>query len=88
MRFLFIASALAIGGLIIVALVQVMRGPTVLERLLATSLAAANSVILLILVGFVFERPDMFADIGLAYALLAFLFPLAFARYLDAEVRE
>lgn len=88
MRVVFIASALSVGLFIIVALVQVVRGPTVLERLLATSLAAANSMLLLVLIGFVFERPEMFVDIGLAYALLAFLFPLAFARYLAAEVER
>jgi hypothetical protein len=31
---------------------------------------------------------SFFGDIGLAYALLAFLFPIAFARYLEAEANK
>ena len=85
MRVLFLAAALAIGLLILFTLVQIARADTVLDRLLNTALAAANALVLLILIGFVFERPNYFGDIGLAYALLAFLFPLAFAKYLEAE---
>jgi multisubunit Na+/H+ antiporter MnhF subunit len=85
MRILFLVAALTIGGFILVTLVQIARATTVLDRLLTTSLAAANSLVLLILIGMVFERPGYFGDIGLAYALLAFLFPLAFAKFLESE---
>ena len=85
---LLIAVTLVIGVFIVVALVGVVRGPTLLDRLLATVLAAANSVVLLVLIGFVFDRPEHFVDIGLAYALLAFMFPLAFAKYLDGRGQE
>ncbi len=79
-----IASA-AIALLILSSLIQIATGKTVLDRLLATALAAANALVLLMLLGFVFDRVSFFGDIGLAYALLAFLFPIAFARYLEAE---
>lgn len=88
MRVLFITAALVIGGLILVTIVQIARAETVLDRLLNAALAAANAMVLLILIGFVFERPAYFGDVGLAYALLAFLFPLAFAKYLEAERRR
>jgi multicomponent Na+:H+ antiporter subunit F len=84
-RTLLLALAFVIGGLTIVAVVRVAKGPTVLDRLLASSFGAVNSVVLLMLIGFVFGRPELFVDIGLSYALLAFLFPLAFARYLDSR---
>lgn len=88
MRIVFLASALAIGLMILGTLIQIARAETVLERLLNSALAAANALVLLVLIGFVFERPAYFGDIGLAYALLAFLFPLAFAKYLEAEYRR
>jgi multisubunit Na+/H+ antiporter MnhF subunit len=81
-------AAAAIAILILSSLVQIARGKTVLDRLLATALAAANSLVLLMLLGFVFDRVSFFGDIGLAYALLAFLFPIAFARYLEAEANK
>jgi len=85
MRMLFLVVALVIGGLILITLVQAARADTILDRLLNIALAAANSLVLLVLIGFVFERPAFFGDVGLAYALLAFLFPLAFAKYLESE---
>jgi len=85
MRLLFLAVALVIGVLILITLIQAARADTILDRLLNIALAAANSLVLLVLIGFVFERPSFFGDVGLAYALLAFLFPLAFAKYLESE---
>jgi hypothetical protein len=41
--------------------------------------------VLLAVLGFVFGRAEMFVDIALAYALLAFLFPIALAKHLDRE---
>jgi multisubunit Na+/H+ antiporter MnhF subunit len=85
---LLTAATLAIGVLILITLVQIARADTVLDRLLNTALAAANALVLLVLIGFVFGDPAFFGDIGLAYALLAFLFPLAFAKYLENERRS
>jgi multicomponent Na+:H+ antiporter subunit F len=82
---LLIALSVVIGVVILMALVGIVRGPTAYDRILATSLAVANSVALLAVIGFVFDRPGFFFDIGLGYALLAFLFPLAFARFLANE---
>lgn len=85
MRTLLLVVALVIGLLILISLIQAARADTILDRLLNIALAAANALVLLVLIGFVFERPSFFGDVGLAYALLAFLFPLAFAKYLESE---
>ena len=85
MNTLLLVLAFVVGFLTISAVIGVARGPTVLDRLLSSSFGAVNSVVLLMLVGFIFGRPELFVDIGLSYALLAFLFPLAFARYLDSR---
>lgn len=82
---LLVGVSFVIGLLTLASIVRVVIGPTVIDRVLASSYAAVNSVILLMLIGFVFERPELFVDIGLAYALLAFLFPLAFARWLEPD---
>lgn len=84
---LIMVLAFIVGGLTIMAVIGVARGPTVLDRLLSSSYGAVTSVVLLTLIGFLFGRPELFVDIGLSYALLAFLFPLAFARYLDTRRR-
>jgi len=85
MRVLFLTAAMVIGVLILASLIQAARAESMLDRLLAIALTAANSLVLLVLIGFVFERPAFFGDVGLAYALLAFLFPVAFAKFLETE---
>lgn len=85
MTTLLIVLAFVVGLLTMSAVIGVARGPTVIDRLLASSFGAVSSVVLLMLIGFIFGRPQLFVDIGLSYALLAFLFPLAFARYLEAR---
>jgi multicomponent Na+:H+ antiporter subunit F len=87
MNTLLLVLAFIVGLLTITAVVGVSRGPTVLDRLLSASFGAVTSVVLLLLIGFVYGRPELFVDIGLSYALLAFLFPLAFARYLGSRKR-
>lgn len=85
MNALLLVLTFVVGLLTITAVVGVSRGPTVLDRLLSASFGAVTSVVLLMLIGFIYGRPELFVDIGLSYALLAFLFPLAFARYLDSR---
>ena len=41
-----------------------------------------NIVGLLVVIGFIFQRPDMFVDLALTYALLNFIGTVAAARYL------
>jgi multicomponent Na+:H+ antiporter subunit F len=77
--------AFVVGILTVTAVIGVARGPSVLDRLLAASFGAVNSVVLLMLIGFLFDDLELFVDIGLSYALLAFLFPLSFARYLESR---
>lgn len=72
-----------VGVLIAVGLYRVWAGPTVFDRLIAVALVSVNGVIVLVVLGFVVERPVLFLDIALGYALLAFLLPIALGRYFE-----
>lgn len=74
---------LVMGALIAVSLHRVWDGPTVFDRLAAVALVSVNGVVVIVLLGFVFERTVLFLDIALAYALLAFLLPIALGRYFE-----
>ena len=50
-------------------LVRLVRGPTVFDRLLAANSFGTKTVLLLALIGFLFERPD-FLDLALIYTLI------------------
>ena len=83
MSIFLIAVLITIGMMIAVGLYRVFAGPTVFDRLVAVSLLTVNSVVLIVVLGFVFERPALFLDVALSYALLAFLLPIALARYFE-----
>jgi len=75
--------ALFIGVLIAVNLYRVGAGPTVYDRLVAVSVIGTKSILLLVLVGSVFERVDFFLDLAIVYALLSFVGVLAAGKYLE-----
>lgn len=62
---------------------RVMRGPTIYDRMIGVSVAGTNTVIMIILVGHIYGRVDMFVDIAIAYAMLNFASALVVAKYLE-----
>jgi multicomponent Na+:H+ antiporter subunit F len=80
-----VACLLTITLLIAVGLYRVWAGPTVFDRLVAVALVSVNGVVVLVLLGITLERPDLFFDIALGFALLAFLLPIALGRYFDEQ---
>jgi multicomponent Na+:H+ antiporter subunit F len=67
---------------------RIIRGPRVYNRLLATGAVGTNAIALLALTGFIFERPEMFVDLALTYALLNFIGTVAVAKYLENNPEE
>ncbi len=68
-------------------LYRIAVGKTIFDRIIAAGLVGTNGFILLILIGFLFERIDMFIDIAIAYALLNFVVIIVLGKYFD-RVRE
>ena len=79
--FLFVLSALA--ALIGVYLYRVIRGPSVFDRVLGLNGISTKAILLLIVIGTVYGRVDMFVDISTGYALLNLVSALAVAKYLE-----
>jgi multicomponent Na+:H+ antiporter subunit F len=67
--------------LMVVSLYRAIFGPTVLDRMIGANAIGSKTVVLLILIGFIYQRVDMFVDIALAYAMLNFIAVLAASRY-------
>lgn len=65
----------------IASLYRAVFGPTILDRLIGVNAIGSKTVILLLLIGLIYDRLDMFVDIALAYALLNFVAVLAASRY-------
>jgi multicomponent Na+:H+ antiporter subunit F len=79
----FVAVVLAILTLTFAYVYRLAAGPTVFDRLLGVSGLGTKTTLVLLLVGLVYGRLDMFVDISVAYALLSFVGSLAAARYLE-----
>jgi multicomponent Na+:H+ antiporter subunit F len=79
--FQLLLAALAI--LIAVYLYRVIRGPTVFDRMLGLNGISTKAIILLVVIGAVYNRMDMFVDISTGYALLNLVSALAIAKYLE-----
>lgn len=73
-----------IGVGLLFALLRLIIGPTVADRVV--SLDTFNVIVIgtIVLLSFVFER-SLYLDIAIIYAILAFLETIVFARYLEGH---
>jgi multicomponent Na+:H+ antiporter subunit F len=81
MSSIFLYSGMFLCLLMVVSLYRAIFGPTVLDRMIGANAIGSKTVVLLILIGFLYQRVDMFVDIALAYAMLNFIAVLAASRY-------
>ncbi|MDY6989734.1 MAG: monovalent cation/H+ antiporter complex subunit F [Thermodesulfobacteriota bacterium] len=77
----FLYSGLYLAFLMLLSLYRPLFGPTVVDRMIGVNAIGSKTTVLLILIGLIFHRVDMFVDIALAYAMLNFLAVLAASRY-------
>ena len=81
----FLTVALGICFLVLLVLYRVVFGPGVFNRVAAISAVGTKTLIILLIVGFLYRRVDMFVDISIVYALLNFIGCVAVAKYLEME---
>ncbi len=84
----FSAVALLLVVLMLPPLYRVVKGPTLFDRIIAAGLMGTNGVLVLATIGFIYERPDMFVDLAIAYALLNFVATVAMGKYLARHREE
>ena len=81
MSSIFLYTGLFLAFLMVIALYRAIFGPTVLDRMIGANAIGSKTTVLLVLIGLVYHRVDMFVDIALAYAMLNFIAVLAASRY-------
>lgn len=65
-----------------IAIYRVIKGPSTYDRLLGVNVIGTKTIVILVLIGYVFERPYFF-DIALLYAILNFISTVVIAKYLE-----
>ncbi|RLA81857.1 MAG: pH regulation protein F [Deltaproteobacteria bacterium] len=85
MKEFFLAIAVIVAFLCLLSLYRGIRGPTVFDRLLGVNVVGTKTVILLLLIGIIYGRLELFVDISLVYAILNFVGILAFSKYVESK---
>ncbi len=87
MDFTYVFMALIIGLAVIAVLMlyRVLHGPTVFDRLNGLAVIGTDAILLLVLLGVLSGRVDMFVDVAIAYSILGFISMVIFAKYLEGK---
>ncbi len=64
----------------VLVLYRAIKGPRVCDRVLSVNVIGTKTVILVALIGYIYERPH-FLDIAIVYALINFIATIAFLKY-------
>jgi multicomponent Na+:H+ antiporter subunit F len=83
MESFFIGFAVFVVLLFGASLYRIAAGPTIFDRTIGVGLIGTNAVLVLLLIGVIYERVEMFVDMGLTYALLNFIGVVALAKYFE-----
>lgn len=65
---------------------RIWVGPTAFDRMLAVNVIGTKTAVLLVIIGTLFDRVDMFVDFAIAYALLNFVSAIVVSRYLNRTI--
>ncbi|NVL89992.1 MAG: pH regulation protein F [Desulfobacterales bacterium] len=79
----FLIIGIGMCVLVLLCLYRATYGPTILNRAAGISAIGTKTLIILLLMGVVYDRIDMFIDISMVYALLNFLGTVVLSKYLE-----
>jgi multicomponent Na+:H+ antiporter subunit F len=81
----FLYFGMGLFSLALLCLYRGVFGPGVLNRIAGISAIGTKTLVILLLMGFIYNRVDMFIDISMVYALLNFIGTITAAKYLEIK---
>jgi len=82
---IWIFTVLVLVGLMLLAMIRLLKGPTAADRVVALDTINTMVVASMILLGVAFQQV-IFVDVAIVYALLSFVGTLYIAKYLGGEL--
>ena len=76
-----LAVAIVLCLIILLSLYRGVFGPTVFDRIIGAGFIGTKTIILLLFMGLIFDRIEMFIDLALAYSILNFIGTLIVSKY-------
>ncbi len=80
MNTFFTYSAIGLSLLLLFPMLRALMGPTVIDRIVGVNVMGTKATVLIIFVGMLYGRVEMFVDIAIAYAMLNFIVSIAAAK--------
>ena len=77
----FLGLSIAMSILIFLCLYRAVFGPTVFDRIIGAGFVGTKTAVLICLIGFIYNRIDMFVDLALAYSILNFIGTIIVSKY-------
>ena len=79
---MWIAAAIALVIFVIVALIRLILGPTIPDRLVALDTINTMVIVIMVILGAAFKEVFLI-DVAIVYALLSFVTTLFIAKYIE-----
>jgi multicomponent Na+:H+ antiporter subunit F len=79
----FLILGVGMCVLVLLCLYRATYGPGVLNRAAGLSAIGTKTLIILLIMGVIYDRVDMFIDISMVYALLNFIGTVVLAKYIE-----
>lgn len=80
-KFIMIGTVMVIG----LMLIRVFRGPSVFDKMNGIFVIGIDVILVILLVGFIDGRVDMYVDIAISYGVLGFLSTVIIAKFLEGR---
>ena len=81
----FLAICIAVLFLVFLCLYRAVFGPGILNRMIAVNVIGTKTIVVILCMGLIFGRVEMFIDIAIVYALINFVGTLTFAKYFEKK---
>ena len=85
MNAIWVVIMVAVVVIIGLMLQRVFQGPTIYDRMNGLGVIGADTILLLVLFGYIDGRPDMYVDIAISYAILGFICSVIVAIYMGGK---
>ena len=85
MNAIWVVIMVAVVVIIGLMLQRVLQGPTIYDRMNGLGVIGADTILLLVLFGYIDGRPDMYVDIAISYAILGFICSVIVAKYMGGK---
>lgn len=66
-------------------LLRLFEGPTIFDRMNGLGVITADTILLIVLFGFLDKQPGMYVDLALAYAMMGCLGSVVLGKYLGGK---